>query len=343
MKTTSGSAPTLAATVAPRLGVRLYGGLAPSHCVSLASAAEQAGFAALWFAENPLERGVLPALAACATATRRIELGIGVWNPFTKHPAQIAMEIGAFDELSGGRAVLGLGAGLAAPIQRLGIDNGRPLAALRDAFQIVRGLLRGESVTHKGPVFSVDGAKLSYTPPRPDLPLLMAARGPRALRLCGEIADGLMVSNMCPSGFARHALSITQPPPRRVVQYAPCTVAPDRTAALAAIKPVLAGMLKTFWALGQRVPAARVSLVDHSGIAAEDFAATVARLEAGHSPLAAIDQRFIDAFAVAGTPDDCRVRIAAYGAAGVTDLGLTFVGADPQADIAALGRAMVSA
>jgi 5,10-methylenetetrahydromethanopterin reductase len=332
-------------STAPRVGIRLYGGLAPTQCVAFARAAETAGLAALWFAENPMERGILPALAACAVATRRIELGIGVWNPYTKHPAQIAMEIGALDELSGGRVVLGLGSGLAAPIRRLGIDNGRPIAALRDTFHIVRGLLRGESVTYKGRVFSVEGAKLSYTP-RPDMALLMAARGERALALCGEIADGLMVSNMCPPGFARHALAAVQasaakagrPIQRRMVQYAPCAVSADRATALAAIKPVLAGMLKTFWTLGQKVPAARVSLVDHSGIAAADFAATVALLQAGEPPLAAIDQRFVDVFAVAGTPEDCLVRLAAYGAAGVTDLGLTFVGTDPLADIAALGR-----
>ena len=78
---------------------------------------------------------------------------------------------------------------------------------------------------------------------------------------------------------------------------------------MAAIKPVLAGLLKTFWALGQKVPAAKASLVDHSGIPEAEFA-------------------------VAGTIDDCRARIAAYGAAGVTDLVLTFVGPDPVRDMA---------
>ena len=135
-------------------------------------------------------------------ATKTIELGIGVWNPYLRHPAQIAMEIGALDELSGGRAALGIGSGLAAPIRKLGIDNSRPLGALRDTFAIVRGLLSGESFTHKGSVFSVEDVKLSYKPLRADVPLLMAARGEQALALCGRIADGLMISNMCPPGFA---------------------------------------------------------------------------------------------------------------------------------------------
>lgn len=289
-------------------------------------AAEANGFNSVWFAENPLERGALPGLAACATATRRIELGIGVWNPFLRHPAQIAMEASALDELSEGRLTLGIGSGLAGPIKRLGIDNGRPLAALRDTFAIVRGLFGGEAVTHKGKVFSVENAKLSFKPARPALPILMAARGPRALKLCGSLADGLMVSNMCPPGFAAWAGSIARP--ARLVQYVPCVVAADRATAMATIKPVLMGMLKTFWTLAQTVPAAKVSLVEHSGMADADFAAAVA------APASMLDERFIDAFAIAGTADECRSRVEAYRTAGVTDLVLTFVGPDPAADMA---------
>jgi 5,10-methylenetetrahydromethanopterin reductase len=311
---------------APRLGIRLHGGLAPWRCIELAVAAEATGFASVWFAENPLERGALPALAACAAATRRVELGIGVWNPFLRHPAQIAMEASALDELSQGRLTLGIGSGLAAPIKRLGIDNSKPLAALRDSFAIVRGLLAGETVTYKGKVFAVEDAKLSHKPRRPDLPILMAARGPKALSLSRTMADGLMISNMCPPGFAAWAASIARP--ARLIQYAPCVVAADRQAAMAAIKPVLAGLLKTFWTLGQKVPAAKASLVDHSGISEARFAAAVA------GPAAALDERFVDAFAVAGTVDDCRARTAAYRTAGVTDLVLTFVGPDPVGDMA---------
>ena len=310
----------------PRLGIRLHGGLAPQRCVELAVAAERHGFASVWFAENPLERGALPALAACATATRRIELGLGVWNPFLRHPAQIAMDASALDELAGGRLTLGIGAGLAAPIRRLGVDNRKTLAALKDTFAIVRGLLAGETVTYKGGVFTVEDVKLSYRPYRPDLPILLAARGPKALALAAEVADGLMVSNMCPPGFATWAASIARP--ARLVQYAPCVVAADRPTAMVAIKPVLAGLLKTFWTLAQKVPAAKASLVDHSGIPEADFAAAVA------GSATALDERFVDAFAVAGTIDDCRARIAAYSAAGVTDLVLTFVGPDPLGDMA---------
>ena len=300
----------------PRLGVRLHGGLAPARCVALAEVAEATGLASVWFAENPLERGALPAIAACAAATSRVELGVGVWNPYLRHPAQIAMDIGALDELAHGRAALGLGSGLAAPIQRLGIDNSRSLGALKDCFATVRALLRGETI---------GGVKLSYTA-RADIPLLMAARGERALGLCRRIADGLIVSNMCPPGFAKHAAIAAQA--KRVVQYVPCSVGPDRAQAVAAMKPVLGGLLKTFWGLAQRVPAARTSLVTYSGIPETDFATS--------EP----DERFLEAFTVTGDADDCRRRVAAYRDAGVTDLVLTFVGAEPARDMAYLLRAV---
>jgi 5,10-methylenetetrahydromethanopterin reductase len=313
----------------PRLGIRLHGGLPAQRCVELAVAAEKHGFASAWFAENPLERGALPALAACAAATSRLELGIGVWNPFLRHPAQIAMDAGALDELTGGRLTLGLGAGLANPIRRLGIDHARTLAAMKDTFAIVRGLLAGETVVYKGAAFAVDSAKLSWNPTRPALPILMAARGKKALALAGEVADGLMISNMCPPGFTAWAASIARP--RRMVQYVPCAVGPDRTQAAAAMKPVLAGMLKTFWALAERVPAARFSLVAQSGIPDSDFASAAA---AGDP-----DDRFVEAFSITGNTDDCRRRLTAYTEAGVTDLVLTFVGPDPVADMARFSQA----
>ena len=82
----------------PKLSVRLHGGIDPRRCIDLAVVADANGFDSVWFAENPFNRGVLPAASACAAATRRLRIGIGVFNPYNRHPTLIAMEIGALEE-----------------------------------------------------------------------------------------------------------------------------------------------------------------------------------------------------------------------------------------------------
>ncbi len=292
--------------------------------------AEAFGLASIWFAENPMGRSVAPALGACAMATTRIELGVGVWNPLLRHPAQIAMEAGALDELSNGRLSLGLGSGLAVPIRQLGIDNERSLAALRDSVAIVRGLLGGEALTYEGKAFSVEDARLSFKPARADVPILLAADGPDALALAGDFADGLIVDGLRPAAFAAHAAAIARP--RRLVRYAPCAVGPDRASAMAAMKPVLGALLKRHWQDARSDPALLAALVDHSGIPAGDFAAAAA----SEDP----DERFFEAFTVTGDATDCRRRADACREAGVTDLAVTFVGPDPIHDMAFLHRAV---
>jgi 5,10-methylenetetrahydromethanopterin reductase len=121
----------------------------------------------------------------------------------------MAMEIGALDELAPGRVALGIGAGIASAVARLGLDAGRPVPALRDALAIVRGLLRGETVDHAGTVLSARKVKLDYVPRR-DIKIFLAGRGERTLRLCGAAADGLIVSNMCSGDFAAHAASVVE-------------------------------------------------------------------------------------------------------------------------------------
>ena len=81
-------------------------------CIAQAKAAEAAGIDAIWFAENPFARGIMAAATACALATKTQSIGAGVFNPYSRHPTLIAMEIGALDELSGGRVRLGIGSGV---------------------------------------------------------------------------------------------------------------------------------------------------------------------------------------------------------------------------------------
>jgi 5,10-methylenetetrahydromethanopterin reductase len=332
----------------PKLSVRLHGGIDPRRCVELARVADASGFHCVWFAENPFDRGVLPAASACAAATSRVRVGIGVFNPHNRHPTLIAMEIGALDELAQGRARLGLGSGIASATERMGLHADRPLAAVRDAIAIVRGMLSGEEVDYSGRVFSARKIKLEYKALRPDMPILVAARGEQALALCGKVADGLMISNMCPPDFTAAAVAAVcesardaqRPAPAEIVQYVPCAARSDRAEACRMAKAAIARMLPGFWSLAQRVPAAKAALLRAGDLSESDLAVAVGRLRAGEQPIDVLDDRFVDAFAIAGSAPDCLEQARRYRAAGATELALTFVGSQPEADMDYLASAI---
>jgi 5,10-methylenetetrahydromethanopterin reductase len=331
----------------PRLAVRLHGGQDPRASLDLARLAERRGFASLWFAENPFARGVVPAAAACAAATSRLAIGIGVVNPYSRHPAQIAMEAAALDELSEGRARLGIGSGIGAAIRRMGLGYERPLTAVREAILIVRALLRGEAVTYRGRAFTVEGAQLDFRPRRPDMPLHMAAMGDRGIALAGRIADGLIVSNLCPCGYTRRAAAMLRAaaaaagrPAPEIVQYLPCAVMPDGRAARDAAREAVGEMLARFWPASGPWPPWRETMVAESGVPRPEVVAALDRLRRGEPARQVLDDRYVEAFAIAGTAEECLDQTRAYRNAGADEVALGFVGPQPEAALALLAAAL---
>jgi 5,10-methylenetetrahydromethanopterin reductase len=343
----------VSAALLPKLSVRLHGGVPAAACVAQAKAAEAAGFASVWFAENMFARGILPAAAACAVATQRLGIGAGVFNPYNRHPTLIAMEIGALDELAGehasGRVRLGIGSGVGSAVERMGASYARPVTALGEAIAIVRALLAGEEVIFAGEAFKVERVKLDYTPRR-DIAIFMAGRGDRSLALCGERADGLLVSNMCTAAFVARSAALVREAAARagrtgpfgVVRYMPCCVAEDRAAAISAAKRAVGEMLPTYWRLGQRLEGAKQALTMESGISEAEFAAAADRLRAGEDAAEVLDARFVEAFAIAGTAAECAARVAACAEAGVTELALTFSGGQSGTEMNELAAACQS-
>jgi 5,10-methylenetetrahydromethanopterin reductase len=157
-----------------------------------AQLAESCGFDAVWLADERFYREVYGALAAIALATSRVAVGPCVTDPFTRHPALTAMAIATLDEISHGRAVLGLGAGISG-FAELGIRPARPAGAMRAAIALIRALLRGEQVDVAGEAIAFRDGRLSFKPIRADIPIHIASNGPLGQRMAGAAADGAIM------------------------------------------------------------------------------------------------------------------------------------------------------
>lgn len=161
--------------------------------VALAVLAEELGYDRCWvYDEGLATRDVYITLAAMAAATTRLGLGPGITNPYTRHPATTAATIASLDEMSRGRAFLGIGAGGSLTLDPLGIERHSPLNTVSDVMSACRRLFGGETVTMRGRGFELRDAHLGF-PCRADIEIWLAGRGPKMLALGGAAADGVML------------------------------------------------------------------------------------------------------------------------------------------------------
>jgi 5,10-methylenetetrahydromethanopterin reductase len=153
---------------------------------------ERHGLDSFWVADQRWMRDPYVSLAAAATRTGRLLLGTRVTDPYVRHPALTAVAMASLDELSGGRAVLGIGSG-GSGFAQIGLRRERPVAALREAIGLIRQLWRGDPAALDGEVVRWNGGRLGFDC-RPDIPVVLATRGPRLLELAGELADGAIIA-----------------------------------------------------------------------------------------------------------------------------------------------------
>jgi len=124
------------------------------------------------------------------------------------------------------------------------------------------------------------------------------------------------------------------------VQYVPCLIRPDRQEARQTIKATIGGMLANFWPVDSEWPPLRNTIVEHSHIPKSDVVTALERLRRGDPPATVLDDRFVEAFAIAGNQTDFIELARHYRAAGVTELALTFAGPEPEADMMYLSEAV---
>ena len=177
----------------------------PEELVEHAVLAEKAGFDMVvvsehfhpWVDDVSASGFAFSTIGAMAAATGGLEFATGVTTPlFRYHPAVVAQAAATLDRLSGGRFTLGVGTGENINEGPLGYSFPKYAernARMAESLQIMRRLLDGEKLTFDGAYYTTDRAKL-YSPPTGEVPILMAAGGPKSATLAGQLAQGVVTS-----------------------------------------------------------------------------------------------------------------------------------------------------
>jgi alkanesulfonate monooxygenase SsuD/methylene tetrahydromethanopterin reductase-like flavin-dependent oxidoreductase (luciferase family) len=282
-------------------------------------------------------------LSWIAAQTERIDVGSAVMQIPARTPAMTAMTAATLDQLSGGRMILGLGSSHKVQVEgEHGIVFDRAIPRLRDTVAIVRALLRDGVVAHRGDVIEVERFELWFAPLRREMPIYLAALFPKMLEIAGELAQGILLTYPTLESGRRAAEHVAigarragrRPEDVEIASLLPCQVADDGPEARERLRPGLAFYIGFFPRYNR--------LLAEAG-----FADAVARVKTawdrGDREGAArlVPDALIDAVAVAGTPAECRQKIARYRASGIARPIVTPRGGgpDPKGRVVAAIRA----
>jgi 5,10-methylenetetrahydromethanopterin reductase len=293
---------------------------------ALAARAEALGYDDVWLADERFFREVYATLSAFAQSTRRVRLGPCVTDPYSRHPALTAMAVATLDEIAGGRAVLGIGAGVSG-LAELGIDSSRSATAIREGIDLIRRLLAGETVTVKGEISFQEG-RLDFTPSRADIPIYVASQRPAGCRVAGRVADGAIMQGALAEPLVRFlrdtvhgaALEAGRDPRRiELVARLNACIHDDRRAARDAMRPTVVRSLAaqrkdffTFVTAGLTVP--------------RPLADRLRNLPYTHdpAPLRAIapevPDEFVDACTLTGPPSVVAAEVVRLARAGIAQV-----------------------
>src|SRR3954453_12254527 len=177
-----------------RIGIAFSGGPSPAEIVGLVELAEALGYESAWVAEGH-GGDQFAILAACAAQTSRIRLGTAISSVFVRTAPTIAMAAAAVDDISGGRFILGLGSSHKVQVEgEHGVLYAKPLTRVRETVAVIRDLLRDGTVQFRGETVNIGNFDLWFAPRRPPPPVYVSAVFPKMIALCGEIADGVMLT-----------------------------------------------------------------------------------------------------------------------------------------------------
>lgn len=294
------------------------GGMAQRDMLAVARQAEAAGFDSLYVTEA--WRSAFVPLTALALATERVRIGSYVLNAYGRSPFIAGMSAVDLDELSGGRLLLGVGSGnrhINADWQ--GIPHEQPYRKMTEYVENLKQILAtpaGGRVSYAGEIHRMDWTP-AVTPMRRSVPIYLSAIFPRMVRVAGRVADGLALGAVLSAAYAR---DVIQPAARTAAEAAdrdPATlgflmgafvsVHADREVARRAAREAIC---RLFAPLPH--PYYDYLLREQGFAAAADAAQRYMPEGKLHRAAEAMTDEVVDTVTIAGTPEECRRRLADY-------------------------------
>ncbi len=308
-----------------RVALYLQDAHALNEAIEYVQYAEERGFEAVWQAESRLVRDAVVPMAAFAATTRRIKVGSGVINNWTRNAALIAATFLTLDDLAPGRIICGIGAWWDPLAANVGIDRKKPLLAMREVTSVVRDLLAMKRVSFHGEFVNVTEIELDIVhgrrEPRP-VPIYIGATGMKMMALAGEIADGALLNYLVSPAYNAEALAALEQGAKvagrslEVIdrpQLIVASVDRDRKRALNGARKLVTQYL------GQQphiMKASGVSqeLLDEIGHILT-WPATEEQID---KAMALVPDDVVQLITASGTPEEVRAKVREYVAAGCT-------------------------
>lgn len=287
-----------------------------SDITELSKHADNLGFDVIWVTDHYNNRNVYVTLTSIALNTKKVKLGTGVVNPYVTNPLWIASAIASIDEVSGGRAILGIGAGDKATLDKLVIEWKKPLKAVKESVEVIRRILKGEIVDFDGEIVKSKGASLTYKPTH-EIPIYVGAQGPKMLALASSIGDGILINASHPKDY-NYAMKIIRDSAKGkldkldIVACTSFSIDKDSSVAKKTARPVVAFI----------VAGAGDEVLKRHGIEMEKVNVIRDHLSKGKfkDAAAAVTEDMINAFSISGTPQECIEMLDKLVKTGVTQI-----------------------
>lgn len=291
-----------------------------------ARVAEDLGYTDAWTAEvsGP---DALAVATALGTSTETLRIGSAIVPAYTRPPALIAMGALAAHQASAGRFILGIGASSPVIVESwMGIPFDRPYTKVKETLGAVRAALAGEKVRVQGTTLKVDGFKLDS--PAPEVPIYLAALGPRMTQLAAKEADGIALYLASEVGvrIAREVVG-----KKEIVERIVCC--PDVP------KEDVRGMLKYQMTPYAVVPAYNAYLCAQGFEAEAQAAAKLWKSGDRGAAVEAISDEMVDALNLLGTAEECKERLESFREAGLdTPILMLLSPSGPEGAVRAMQR-----